>query len=63
MAVLTWLVIGIAVLHGLFLIAETAFWPRLRERLRPQVPDGEAMIGKLFQNQGVYNGFLAAGLA
>jgi putative membrane protein len=60
---LIYLTIGITILHVLFLIAEVIFWPKLRQRLSAQINDAETMIGKLFQNQGVYNGFLAAGLA
>ncbi len=60
--VLIYLTIGIAMLHVLFLIVEVVFWPELRQRLTKHIKDADTMIGKLFQNQGVYNGFLAAGL-
>ncbi len=64
-----WIVL-IAALHVGFLILETFFWESASERLAPYLASGapgegehgREMVRALFWNQGIYNGFLAAGL-
>jgi putative membrane protein len=60
----------IGILHVGFLVYETFLWDSARDALAPYFAggapaEGEAgreMIRALFWNQGIYNGFLAAGL-
>ena len=56
----------IAILHALFLVAEMFFWkgPRgLGVRVGGMTEDDAKASAALAKNQGLYNGFLAAGLA
>ena len=53
----------VALLHVYFLILETYFWTRpLGRRIFGLTPDFAAASKALAANQGLYNGFLAAGL-
>lgn len=64
-----WIVL-IAALHVIFLILETFFWQFTSGRLAKRFPNEAPGVGTkdremlrvLFWNQGIYNGFLAAGL-
>jgi putative membrane protein len=60
---LSWFLVAlVAVLHVVFMVAEMLFWSKLATRvagLSPAVADATKALGK---NQGLYNGFLAAGL-
>lgn len=64
-----WIAI-IAFFHILFLIFEVFFWKIVSVRLYEYISNEELDFGSdmiklvsiLFQNQGIYNGFLAAGL-
>lgn len=54
----------VALLHMYFLILEMYFWTRpLGRRIFGLTPDFAAASKALAANQGLYNGFLAAGLA
>jgi putative membrane protein len=57
------LVVIVAILHIGFLVLEMFFWdqPFGRERLR-MTPEYSKASASLAANQGLYNGFLAAGL-
>ena len=53
-----------AVLHGWFLVLETFLWQKpLGLRVFRQSPEKAAATAVLAQNQGLYNGFLAGGIA
>jgi len=53
-----------AVLHGWFLVLEMFLWERpLGLRVFRQSREQAAATAVLAQNQGLYNGFLAAGIA
>ncbi len=64
MSTLTHLVIAaIALLHGYFMLLEMFFWTRpLGLRTFALTPEFAHASKKLAANQGLYNGFLAAGL-
>jgi putative membrane protein len=54
----------VALLHSYFLVLEVFFWDKpLGLRTFGQTPAQAAATKTLAINQGVYNGFLAAGLA
>lgn len=67
---LTYWIVLIGALHVGFMVYETFFWDSARDALAPyfsgEAPAegaaGQEMIRALFWNQGIYNGFLAAGL-
>ncbi len=61
---ITDIVIGlIALLHVYFLVLEMFLWDKpLGLRTFGQTPEHAAITKKLAMNQGLYNGFLAAGL-
>jgi putative membrane protein len=63
MSWLPWLLIAlVALLHILFMAGEMLFWPKMAVQvagLSPEVGKATKAVGK---NQGLYNGFLAAGL-
>ena len=53
----------IALLHVYFLVLEMFLWDKpLGLRTFDQTPEQAAVTKKLAMNQGLYNGFLAAGL-
>src|SRR5438876_8459636 len=53
-----------AALHGWFLVLEMFLWQKpLGLKIFRQSPDQAAATAVLAQNQGLYNGFLAAGIA
>ena len=53
-----------AVMHGCFLVLEMFFWETpLGLKVFGQSPERAAATALLAKNQGLYNGFLAAGLA
>ncbi len=53
-----------AALHGWFLVLEMFLWQKpLGLKVFHQSPDQAAATAVLAQNQGLYNGFLAAGIA
>jgi putative membrane protein len=57
------LVLLVAVLHVWFLILEMLLWERpLGRRVFRMTPEQAATTAVLARNQGLYNGFLAAGL-
>jgi putative membrane protein len=57
------LVALVAVLHGYFLVLEMFFWTRpLGLKTFHNTPEKAADSAVLAANQGLYNGFLAAGL-
>jgi len=57
------LVMGIAVLHGYFLVLEMFFWTKPRGlRVFGHSLEQAKSSAALAANQGLYNGFLAAGL-
>lgn len=57
-------VVLVALLHVWFLVLEMFLWERpLGLRTFGQTPDGAAALRVMAANQGLYNGFLAAGLA
>jgi len=59
----TVLIVLVAVLHGLFLVLEMFLWTRpLGLRVFRQTPERAQQSRVLAANQGLYNGFLAAGL-
>lgn len=64
MSLLANLVVGlVALLHGYFLVLEMFLWERpLGLRTFRQTPEAAAASRVLAANQGLYNGFLAAGL-
>lgn len=64
MLILAQVLIGlIGVLHGYFLVLEMFFWDKpLGLKAFANTPEKAAMTKVLAQNQGLYNGFLAAGL-
>lgn len=54
----------VALLHVVFLVLEMYFWDKpLGRRVFHLKPEQAAMSKPLAMNQGLYNGFLAAGLA
>ncbi len=56
-------IVLVAVLHGYFLLLEMFFWDKpLGLRTFRLTPEFAAASKKLAANQGLYNGFLAAGL-
>lgn len=56
-------VVIVAVLHGLFLVLEMFLWSRpIGHRVFGLPPDVMKASAGLAANQGLYNGFLAAGL-
>ena len=58
------LVVLVAVLHLGFLVLEMFLWETPRgHKIFRNSPDKAAMTAVLAKNQGLYNGFLAAGLA
>ncbi len=54
-----------AILHGLFLVLEMFFWdgPSGGSKILGMTPDQVKASAPLARNQGLYNGFLAAGMA
>lgn len=61
--VVTLLLTVIAVLHLLFLVLETFLWTHpAGRRVFALTPEQAGLTRKLAANQGLYNGFLAAGL-
>jgi len=59
----TVLVLALALLHLNFLVLEMFVWDTPRgHRLFDQTPEQAALTAPLAKNQGLYNGFLAAGL-
>lgn len=55
---------AVALLHGWFLVLEAFLWEKpLGLRTFGQTPAQAAASAVLARNQGVYNGFLAAGIA
>ena len=57
------LVVVVALLHFYFLVLETFLWTRpLGLKVFRQTPEQAAQSKVLAANQGLYNGFLAAGL-
>jgi putative membrane protein len=53
----------VAILHIAFLVLEMIFWEKaLGMRVFRQTPERAAVTRALAMNQGLYNGFLAAGL-
>jgi len=57
------LVLLVAVLHGLFLVLEMFLWQRpLGRKVFGQTAANAATTAVLAKNQGLYNGFLSAGL-
>lgn len=53
----------VALLHGYFLVLEMFLWDKpLGLRVFRQTPEAAATSKVLAANQGLYNGFLAAGL-
>ena len=64
MALIANIVIGlVAVLHIYFLVLEMFLWDKpLGLRTFRQTPEAAAISKTLAANQGLYNGFLAAGL-
>lgn len=61
--VLTLLIVLIAILHLLFLLLEMVFWSKsLGRKIFKLSEDYARDSQKLAANQGLYNGFLAAGL-
>lgn len=64
MHVLTYLVVGlVALLHVYFLVLEMFLWDRPTGlRVFRMTPEQAAVTKVLAMNQGLYNGFLAAGL-
>lgn len=53
----------VAILHIAFLLLEMIFWEKaLGMRVFRQTPEHAAVTRALAMNQGLYNGFLAAGL-
>ena len=60
---LPWLLIAlVAVLHVVFMAGEMLFWPDMATRVAGLSPTVAAATKPLGMNQGLYNGFLAAGL-
>jgi putative membrane protein len=56
-------VVLVAALHGWFLVLEMFLWDKpLGRRTFGMTPDKAAATKPLAMNQGLYNGFLAAGL-
>jgi putative membrane protein len=54
----------VALLHGYFLVLEMFLWDKPKGmRTFGLTPEKAAMTKSLAMNQGLYNGFLAAGLA
>lgn len=64
MLILAQVLIGlIGVLHSYFLVLEMFFWDKpLGLKAFANTPEKAALTKVLAQNQGLYNGFLAAGL-
>lgn len=64
MKILAFTFIGlVAFLHVYFLILEMFLWTgRGKEIFRSKIPDFHEMTKSMAANQGLYNGFLAAGL-
>lgn len=61
--VATILVLLVAVLHGYFLVLEMFWWEKPRTLAAfDNTPEFAAQTKVLAANQGLYNGFLAAGL-
>jgi len=59
----TVLTVFVAVLHGYFLVLEMFFWDRpTGRRIFGTTPQFATASKTLAANQGLYNGFLAAGL-
>ncbi|MGH7678802.1 MAG: DUF1304 domain-containing protein [Gemmatimonadaceae bacterium] len=59
----TVLVVVVALLHAYFLVLEMFLWDRpLGRRVFRTTPEFSAASKALAANQGLYNGFLAAGL-
>ncbi len=57
------LVLGVAVLHIYFLVLEMFLWNKpLGRKVFRNSPEKAEMTAVLAANQGLYNGFLAAGL-
>jgi putative membrane protein len=53
----------VAIMHIAFLVLEMVFWEKtLGMRVFRQTPEHAAVTRALAMNQGLYNGFLAAGL-
>jgi len=58
-----WLIAAIALLHVYFLVLEMFFWDKpLGMRIFGLNPESAAASKVLAANQGLYNGFLSAGL-
>lgn len=58
-----WLIAAIALLHLYFLVLEMFFWDKpLGMRIFGLSPESAAASKVLAANQGLYNGFLSAGL-
>jgi len=57
-----WLVGLVAALHVVFMCAEMFFWKDFAKRVAKERPDIANAPWELGFNQGLYNGFLAAGL-
>ncbi len=58
-----WLIVAIALLHLYFLVLEMFFWDKpLGMRIFGLNPESAAASKVLAANQGLYNGFLSAGL-
>ena len=54
---------GVALLHIYFMILEMFLWTgRAKKVFRSKVPDFHKITKSMAANQGLYNGFLAAGL-
>ena len=67
-----WFLLGVAVLHALFMALELFPWrtPFLLERASRKLPKDEAftvsqrdLVATVVHNAGIYNGILAAGLS
>ena len=64
MAALAWIVTAlVALAHAAFMVLEMAFWDHpVGRRIFGTTPEFSAASKALAANQGLYNGFLAAGL-
>ncbi len=59
----SFIVILVAVLHIGFLVLEMFLWDKpLGQKIFKQTPEQSALTKVLAANQGLYNGFIAAGL-
>jgi putative membrane protein len=56
------LIVAIALLHIYFLVLEMFLWRTRAKRLFGMTAEKAEATAQLAQNQGLYNGFLAAGL-